>query len=233
MPAEEHWQPGSIAALFLFEALGAIVFGLFTGWIAYRAMASIDDPMIEILISIAVCAVTYALSLRLHISGPIAVVMTGLLIGSHGAEHAMSEKVKDYLFSFWEVVDEVLNSVLFLLIGLEVLVIGVHPQNSWMILVAIPVVLFARLVSVSVPILMLSLKQTFSPGAIPILTWGGLRGGVSVALALSLPPTEFKSIILTATFAVVIFSIVVQGLSVKWVIKQTAAPAELEKLLVP
>lgn len=232
---ESHWEPGSIALLFLFQAVGGIAFGLLTGWIAYRAMASIDDPMIEILISLAACTVTYALSLRLHISGPIAVVMTGLLIGSHGAEHAMSEKVREYLFSFWAVIDEVLNSVLFLLIGLEVLVIGVHPHNAWMILVAIPVVLFARLISVSIPILALSVKQTFSHGAIPILTWGGLRGGVSVALALSLPPTDYKSMILTATFAVVIFSIVVQGLTVKWVIEKTSGPAvaEPEKLLVP
>lgn len=233
--AETHWEPGSIAALFVFEAVGGIAFGLFTGWVAYRAMGMIDDPMVEILITIAVCAVTYALSIRLHISGPIAVVMTGLLIGGRGADQAMSEKVKDYLFSFWEVVDEVLNSVLFLLIGLEVLVIGFHPQNSWMILVAIPVVLFARWVSVSIPILLLSVRQTFSRGSIPILTWGGLRGGVSVALALSLPPSEYKPIILTATFAVVIFSIVVQGLTVKWVIEKTTVPTETEaeKLLVP
>ncbi|MDW6020661.1 sodium:proton antiporter [Mesorhizobium sp. BAC0120] len=221
-PIESHWQPGSIAALFLFEAVGAIVFGLFTGWIAYRAMDSIDDPTVEILISLGICAMTYALALRLHISGPIAVVMTGLLIGNHRAERATSDGAGDHLFPFWAVVDEVLNSILFLLIGLEVFVFGVHPRNSWMILVAIPIVLFARWVSVSVPILVLSLKQSISPGAIPILTWGGLRGGVSVALALSLPATDYKSIILTATFAVVIFSIVVQGLTVERVIKRTA-----------
>jgi Na+:H+ antiporter len=218
-PIESHWQPGSIAALFLFEAVGAVAFGLFTGWIAYRAMDSIDDPTVKILISLGVCAVTYALSLRLHISGPIAVVMTGLLIGNRNAERAITEKAGEHLFPFWAVVDEVLNSVLFLLIGLEVFVFGFHPQNSWMILVAIPIALLARCVSVSIPILVLSLKQTVPPGAIPILTWGGLRGGVSVALALSLPPTDYKSIILTATFAVVIFSIVVQGLTVERVIK--------------
>lgn len=230
-----HWELGSIATLFVFQAVGGIAFGLFTGWVAYRSMATIDDPMVEILISIAVCAVTYALSIRLHVSGPIAVVMTGLLIGGRGAEQAMSEKVKEYLFSFWAVVDEVLNSVLFLLIGLEVLVIGFHPQNSWMIPVAIPVVLFARWVSVSIPIMLLSIRQTFSRGSIPILTWGGLRGGVSVALALSLPPTEYKPIILTATFAVVIFSIIVQGLTVKWVIEKTSGTVvdEPEKLLMP
>ena len=106
---QAHWEPGSLLSLFLFQAVGGIRFWLLTGWIAFRAMASIDDPMVEILISIAVCVATYALSLRLHFSGPIAIVVTGLLIGSHGAEYAMSEKVKEYLFSFWEVIDEVLN----------------------------------------------------------------------------------------------------------------------------
>jgi CPA1 family monovalent cation:H+ antiporter len=219
---EVHESLWSIAAHFLFEGVGGIVFGLVTGWIAYRAMAAIDDAMVEILISIGVCAATYALSIRLNVSGPIAVVVTGLLIGNHGAEHAMSEKVQEYLFSFWEVIDELLNSILFLLIGLEVLVLAVDPAHAWIVLAAIPIVLLARLISVSVPIWLLSIRQSFSPGSIPILTWGGLRGGVSVALALSLPDSPAKPVILAATYAVVIFSIIVQGLTVKWVIRQTA-----------
>ena len=222
-PAGEVHEPlWSIAAHFLFQGAGGIVFGLVTGWIAYRAMAAIDDPMVEILISIGVCAATYALSLRLNVSGPIAVVVTGLLIGNHGAKHAMSEKVQEYLFSFWEVIDELLNSILFLLIGLEVLVLSVDPAHGWIVLAAIPIVLVARWISVSVPILMLSVRQSFSSGSIPILTWGGLRGGVSVALALSLPDSAAKPVILAATYAVVIFSIIVQGLTVKWLIKRTA-----------
>jgi monovalent cation:H+ antiporter, CPA1 family len=223
-PGEAHGSLWSTAAHFLFQGAGAIVFGLVTGWLAYRAMASIDDPMVEILISIGVCAATYALSSHLNVSGPIAVVATGLLIGNHGATHAMSEKVQDYLFSFWEVVDEVLNSVLFLLIGLEVLILSFDLAHVWIVPVAIVIVLIARLVSVAVPILSLSMFQTFSSGAIPILTWGGLRGGVSVALALSLPDSEAKPVLLAATYAVVIFSIVVQGLTVKWVIRKTAKP---------
>ena len=126
---EVHESLWSIAGHFLFQGFGGILFGLVTGWIAYRAMAAVDDPMVEILISIGVCAATYALSLRLNVSGPIAVVVTGLLIGNHGAEHAMSEKVQEYLFSFWEVIDELLNSVLFLLIGLEVLVLASSPPT--------------------------------------------------------------------------------------------------------
>ena len=209
------------AEFLVYEVVGSMVFGLATGWIAYRAMLAVDDHIVEILVSVAACLATYTLCHRLHLSGPIAVVVTGLLIGNHGAEHAMSEKVEEYLFAFWEVVDEILNSVLFLLIGLEVLVIGFDPANFWIVLVAIPVVLAGRFVSVSIPISLLSLRRTFSHGAIPILTWGGLRGGVSVALALSLPDSEVKTMFLTATYAVVIFSIIVQGLTMKRVIDWT------------
>jgi monovalent cation:H+ antiporter, CPA1 family len=216
---DEPWW--SLLAHFLFEGAGAILFGLFTGWLAYRAMASIDDPMIEILISIGVCAATYALSMRLNVSGPIAVVASGLLLGNHGADHAMSEKVQEYLFSFWEVIDELLNSVLFLLIGLEVLVVSMEPSQFSIVLVAIPIVLLARLVSVALPISALSILQSFARGSIPILTWGGLRGGVSVALALSLPESDAKPVLLAATYAVVVFSIIAQGLTVKWVIRKT------------
>jgi CPA1 family monovalent cation:H+ antiporter len=227
-PGEVHEPWWSIGLHFLYQVGGAVAFGLLTGWIAYRAMASIDDPMVEILLSIGACAATYALSLHLNVSGPIAVVATGLLLGNHGVEHAMSEKVQDYLFSFWEVVDELLNSVLFLLIGLEVLVLTMDLGHVWIVPAAIAIVLAARLISVALPILSLSILQSFSRGSIPILTWGGLRGGVSVALALSLPESEAKPVLLAATYGVVIFSIVVQGLTVKWLIKRTVKEAEPE-----
>ena len=141
------------------------------------------------------------------------------LLGNHGAEHAMSEKVQEYLFSFWEVIDELLNSVLFLLIGLEVLVLAFEPAHAWIVLASIPIVLAARLISVALPITVLSIRQTFSSGSIPILTWGGLRGGVSVALALSLPQSDAKPVLLAATYAVVIFSILVQALTLERVAK--------------
>lgn len=211
-----------VAQLFFYEGLGGCMFGLATGWLAYRAMLSIDDHVVEILISIGICAATYALSLRLHVSGPIAVVVAGLMIGTRGAAYAMSAKVEEYMFTFWEIVEELLNSVLFLLIGLEVLVLSFDPSNGWLVLCAIPIVLLGRLISVTIPIRVLSLRRTFSTGSIPVLTWGGLRGGVSVALALSLPDSDVKPVILAVTYAVVIFSIVVQGLTVRWVIEKTA-----------
>ena len=216
-----------IGELLVHDGLGGALFGLATGWVAYRAMLAVDDHIVEILISLAVCIGTYTLCSRLHLSGPIAVVVAGLLIGNHGAEHAMSEKVEEYLFAFWEVVDEMLNSILFLLLGLEVLVLSFDPSHGWIVLVAIPIVLAGRLASVWIPISLLAVRQTFSAGSIPVLTWGGLRGGVSVALALSLPDSAAKPVLLTATYAVVIFSIIVQGLTVKWLIGKTTDPANV------
>jgi len=216
-----------IGKLFVIEALGGAVLGAVTGWIAYRAMSTMDEHMIEILLSLGIVAATYALALRFHLSGPIAVVITGLLIGNRGASVAMSEHTQKSMFSFWELVDEILNSVLFLLIGLEVLVISLDPSFAWLAFATIPLVLFSRLISVSVPILLLSLKQTFTAGAIPVLTWGGLRGGISVALALSLPAIPHKPLLLTCTYAVVLFSIIIQGLTVKSVVNRTVDPTLL------
>jgi len=213
----------SIAKLFFVEAGGGALLGAFTGWLAYKMMGSIDEHAIEILISLGIVAGTYALAQRLHLSGPIAVVITGLLIGNKGAEFAMSERTRTYLFGFWEMVDEILNSVLFLLIGLEILVLGISPKFGLIMLLCIPLVLLARFAAVSVPMRFLGLFKSFTKGAIPVLTWGGVRGGISVALALSLPPVEYKPVILAATYGVVVFSIIVQGLTVKSVVKARVA----------
>lgn len=213
--------------LFVVEALGGAVLGMVTGWIAYTAMRSMDEYSLEILISIGVVAATYAVALRLHLSGPIAVVIAGLLVGNRGARLSMSEQTQKHLFGFWELIDEILNSVLFLLIGLEVLVLTIDPSAGWLAAAAIPLVLMARFLAVWIPIAGLSWWLEFARGAIPVLTWGGLRGGISVALALSLPENEYKPLILTATYAVVLFSIFVQGLSVKALINKTIDPSLL------
>jgi len=216
-----------VAELFFLEAGGGVLLGLVTGWIAYRAMATMDQYTIEILITLGVVAATYAIALRLHISGPIAVVVTGLLVGNRGARIGMSELTRKHLFEFWELIDEILNSVLFLLIGLEVLILTFDPTFGWLALLCIPLVLIARLIAVSAPLLTLSRFLPFTSGSIPVLTWGGLRGGISVALVLSLPDNEYKPIILTATYAVVLFSIIIQGLTVKTVISKTVDPTLL------
>ena len=220
----DHVGPAQIAELFFVEAGGGALLGLFTGWLAYKAMAMIDEHAIEILITLGIVAGTYAIAQRLHLSGPIAVVVAGLLIGNKGAEFAMSEHTRNYLFGFWEMIDEILNSVLFLLIGLNLLILSdaIKPEFGIVTVLAIPLVLIARWIAVSIPIRLLGLFKSFTKGAIPVLTWGGVRGGISVALALSLPnDVAEKPIILVATYGVVIFSIVVQGLTMKRLVERT------------
>ena len=218
-----------VVELFIVDAIGGAILGAIAGWIAFRMMASIDEHAIEVLISLAIVAGTYALAQRInilghHLSGPIAVVVAGLMIGNKGASFAMSDHTKEYLFGFWEMIDEILNSVLFLLIGLELLVLGLVPQYAWAGLIAIPLVLLARLCAVFVPMKVIGTFKNFTKGAIPVLTWGGVRGGISVALALSLPDNEHKPLILTATYCVVVFSIIVQGLTIKNIVQKVVDP---------
>ncbi len=204
-----------VAQLFATEALGGAVLGLVAGYIGYRAMYGIDEPSLEVLITLALVMVTYSLALSLHMSGPIAMVVAGLFIGNRGVKYAMSEDTRTYVQTFWTLLDEILNSVLFLLIGLEVLVVAESIGHLEIALLAIPVTLLARALCVALPITILSRSEVFTRGAIPVLIWGGLRGGIAVALALSLPESAYKATILSITYAVVLFSIIVQGLTVK------------------
>jgi CPA1 family monovalent cation:H+ antiporter len=209
-----------IAELFVVEAVGGAVLGLVAGFIAYRAIASIDEHNLEVLITLALVTLTYSIAVALHLSGPIAVVVAGLLIGNHGKRFAMSERTRDHLFKFWSLGDEVLNSILFLMIGFEVIAITFTGSIGWTMVATVPIVLAARFIAVAVPITALSPMREFTKGAIPVLTWGGLRGGISVALALSLPAFPDKNLVLALTYGVVIFSIVVQGLTIARVVRR-------------
>ncbi len=219
----------SVIELFAYEAIGGAALGLVAGYACYRAMSQIDEHNLEVLITLAMVMVTYAVAIRLHLSGPIAMVVAGLFIGNRGMRYAVSDNTRDYVEKFWSLLDEILNSVLFLLIGLEVLVIAQRVDHVGVALLAIPVTLAARWISVSIPISILARWRSFTKGAIPILTWGGLRGGIAVALALSLPANEFKPTILTITYAVVLFSIIVQGLTIKPLVERLVAAGPIDE----
>lgn len=210
---------GDIAILFIEEAVGGTLFGLALGYLGYLMLKSIDDYQLEILITLALVVGGYALATELHTSGPLAMVVAGLLIGNQGRMFAMSDKTREHIDHSWHLIDDVLNTVLFLLIGLEVLAISLDQSSLVVGVVMIPVVLISRFVSVAGVVGLMRRFRDFSPGVVKILTWSGLRGGISVALVLSMPKGDERDLILTMTYVVVIFSILVQGLTVGKVIQ--------------
>ena len=207
----EAFSFGHAASQFLREAGGGVLLGLVIGWVAYRAMESIDEYSVEVMISLAVVMGGYSVAHFLHTSGPVAMAVAGLLIGNHGVSHAMSDVTRDYLLKFWSVIDEILNAVLFLLIGLEVIAIAGDLRLLLLGALAIPLVIAVRAVSVGVPLTAMKPWLSLGPLALPTLIWGGLRGGISIALALSLPDSPARTIILGATYFVVLFAVTVQG----------------------
>ncbi len=214
----EHVSAGHIGLVFLEEAVGGAVFGLVLGWIGYRMLKSVDNYQVEILLTLALVMGGYALASALHVSGPIAIVIAGLFIGNHGRRFAMSQETREHLDTFWELIDEILNAILFVLIGMEVLVLTFSRHLLLASLLAIPAILLARWISVGLPIGIMRRWRSFTPGAVTIMTWGGLRGGISVALALSLPPSREREMVLAITYVLVVFSIVCQGLSIRKVV---------------
>lgn len=197
------------------EVVGGVGLGLALGYLGYRALKSIDDHPLELLITLALVMFLYALSFWIHVSGPIGVVVAGLLIGNPGRRFAMSDRTRDHIDAFWSMVDEVLNAVLFLLLGLEVFAVERRADVLVPALLAVPICLVARAISVAVPVTAMRARGSLRRGLVPILTWSGLRGGISVALVLALPPFPGKEILLASTYAVVVFSVLGQGLSVR------------------
>ncbi|MGA7178702.1 MAG: sodium:proton antiporter [Thiobacillaceae bacterium] len=202
-----------VGMFLLEEAVGGALLGLALGWITYRLLHTVDDYAVEVLLTLALAAGCYSLAEAVHVSAPIAIVVAGLVIGNHGRALAMSDKTREHVDTFWELLDEILNAVLFVLMGLEVIALTLN--GGYLVLggLAIAAVLAGRFLSVGLPVGLMRWRWRFSPGSVRILTWGGLRGGISIALALSLPPSAERDLILTATYMVVVFSVLVQGLT--------------------
>ena len=224
---ETSFQLTSVIWLLTKEALGGLFLGLISGFIAFWLLRQIDDYVLEVLITLALVTGAYSIALHLHLSGPIAMVIAGLLIGNQGTSLAMSETTRMHVETFWELVDEILNSVLFLLIGLKIVFLLQHSsyEIAYPLLIGLFIAitllsLFARFLAIALPVQIKSLNSDVSPGTVPILTWAGIRGGVSVALALSLPSSSESELLLFVTYLVVLFSVAIQGLTIENVIKR-------------
>ncbi|MFY0687389.1 MAG: sodium:proton antiporter [Cyclobacteriaceae bacterium] len=230
--AEAAIGAGEVAKLFGVEVIGGLLMGGLFGFLGFRLLNFIDNDHVEleVLVTLTLVMVGGRIAELIHVSGPLAMVVMGLFIGNEGRDENLANATGEYVFKFWHLLDEALNAILFILIGLEMIVIA-KTFSSDMILVGfvgVTIVLCARLIGVSVPIGIMSFFRKFEPGTIKILTWGGLRGGISVALALSLSditqiPQEAKEIILFATYCCVVFSILVQGLTIPLLLKNAGA----------
>ena len=210
-----------VAEMFAVEVLGGIILGLLLGWVTYRLMKSIDNYDVEVIITIAAVMGGTLLAQKLHMSAPLAMVACGLMVGNDTMRNtAMSEVTETYVDKFWELIDVLLNTLLFVLIGMEMLVLTFEEDYIIAGLLGIPIVLLCRYLSLWVPITFFSKKLDFVPKTNLIMTWGGLRGGISIALALSLTASMHKELFLVITYIIVVFSIIGQGLTVGPLIKR-------------
>lgn len=208
------------------EALGGLAFGFVLGYVTYRLLKSVDQYQVEVLLTLAAVMGGYAAAQHLHVSGPLAMVVAGLMIGNHGRKLAMSDRTRRYVDMFWELLDEILNAVLFVLIGLEAVLI---PFSSALLIgggVSILVTLAARATTTGLPAALFGARLRLPRGSAWVLTWGGLRGGISVALALSLPHGPARDTVLALTYCVVVFAILVQGLSIGPLVRRVVHPSE-------
>ncbi|KJR41566.1 sodium:proton antiporter [Candidatus Magnetoovum chiemensis] len=220
--ADHTFSIKETAAILTKEIIGGIGFGIAIGFAGYMLLKSLNNYQVEIMITLAMVTGGYALARFLHTSGPLAIVAAGLLIGNHGRRFAMSDTTREHLDTFWKLIDELINAILFVLIGIEILVVSLTRQYITAGAIAVVIVLLSRYISIAAIVKAFRLRENFPPNTIKIMTWGGLRGAISVALALSLPEGKGpeRELILSMTYIVVIFSIVIQGLTIKYMIKE-------------
>lgn len=218
----------SIVGFFVREAFGGALLGIVSGYLAFLLMRRMDDYVIEVITTIALVSGAYTIALHLHVSGPIAMVVAGVFIGNTGRRLAMSEETRTHVTQFWHLIDEILNAALFVLIGFQIIMLSYQSSVLCISILCVPLAVGARWLAVSTPLQILSPVIEKRRGDITILTWAGLRGGISVALALSLPDIGAKPLILTATYTVVVFSILIQGLTIEKVIAWAQAGRDLE-----
>lgn len=215
-----EFSAGAVSLTLVREVLGALLLGAALGWGASLMLRTLDSYPVEILITLALATAGYSFAEFLHVSAPLAVVVMGLVVGNHGAVRHVSEKTREHLHNFWSLIDDLLNLVLFGLIGLAVVSLSLELRLLWLGLGAIPVVLLARALSVGIPMTLLGRFRERSPHAIKIMTWGGLRGGISIALALSLPAFEGRDLVIGVTYVVVVFSLLVQATTLGALVKR-------------
>lgn len=222
-------SPSHFAILFVQEAIGGALFGLVTGFIVLRMLKSVDNYQVEVLLTLALVTGGYAAAGALHLSAPIAVVVAGLMMGSLGRTYAMSPLTQERIDMFWELLDEVLNAVLFLIIGLEVILLDFSPALIITGVMLAVITVIARFVSIGLPVSLFRLRKSFDPHTVKILTWGGLRGGISVALALSMPAGAERDILVSLTYIIVVMSILIQGLTIQKLVAFAGGPTRPNK----
>ncbi|QJD79722.1 cation:proton antiporter [Spirosoma rhododendri] len=216
-----HLDPGKTLLFFLEEAGGGVLLGLAIGYGMYWLLRSVNEYQTEVLITVAGVMGGYLMARHLHVSGPLAMVVAGLLVGDQAREDALSHTTEEYLDKFWELIDSILNALLFVLIGLELLVIPFERAYLMLSLLAVLITLLARYLSILIPVSLARRWIDLGPEAPVMLTWGGLRGGLSIAMALSIDNTiPHKDIIVTITYAVVLFSVLGQGLTMERLIRR-------------
>ncbi|MEM8846765.1 MAG: cation:proton antiporter, partial [Bacteroidota bacterium] len=214
--SEPGFSLSSVLELFVVEVFGGLLWGLFLGWVTYYFMKRIDDYNIEVIITLATVMTGTIVATHLHVSAPLAMVVAGLMVGGNKTrELAMSELTESYVDKFWELIDILLNTILFVLMGMEMLVLELNATYIYAGLLAIPIALLCRYASLIIPVKLFQKRLDFVPNTTLIMTWGGLRGAISIALALGLTESMERDLFLVVTYIIVIFSILVQGLTVE------------------